>query len=435
MSVKHVLKENTLIQNIRRTSANVIVSAFIIAFGSCSNDEVNSPPTIIEITPKAGVAGMQVTITGEGFSTSLEKNIISFNGVDAEVLSASATQLIVVVPEVETTGMVPTTIGSNQLEGPSFRYYDVFVLVNHYMVTTVAVKVLKNGTFIPITDGSEFTRGWSLAVEGDDIYVAGDTSRSSGMSLIPTPVYWKNNIMYPLPFESTQDYITSLPSISIDEGDVYISGNEIYPPNTIAKYWKNGEPTSLIKPDYKTNSTSVLALNGDVYVGGSIQNDIDNLATYWKNGVENIMPGDLTSSISQILMEGTDLYVLGNDLENSQVIYWKNNELVTISNGGIQAGAQSIAVSGSDVYIVGQDTPSALKARLWKNGIGEDVLEDDPNVYESYATDIIARDGNIIIMGVIRMKSGEEKAYIKINEYLQLIPLEDNMETSDLVVR
>ena len=433
MSVKHALKENTLIQNIRRTSANVIVSAFIIAFGSCSNDEVNSPPTIAEITPKAGVAGMQVTITGEGFSTALEKNIIRFNGVDAEVLSASATQLIVVVPEVETTGTVLVTVGSNGLEGPSFRYYEVFVLYNHFGNGNSAVKVLKNTDIEPITDGSRSVRGYSLVVDGDDIHIAGDVVESN----ILVPAYWKNNVEQILPTVGGRGTASG---IALDGNDVYVSGSdsEEFGANQMAKFWKNNEPTGIVKSDYYTSSSSLMVIDGDIYIGGAITSTVspNSIPTYWKNGGENIMSGDrLNSNIIDMEMEGPDLYALGFATDYSEIVYWKNNELVPVANAGNPAFAKSISVSGTDVFIAGNDVSTVSKARLWKNGIGEDVFEYDPLVDDSQAVKVISMDGNVIVLAYLRMMGGEKKTYVKFNEFFMQLPLDKDMDATDLFIR
>ncbi|WP_371785161.1 RHS repeat-associated core domain-containing protein [Streptosporangium subroseum] len=70
-------------------------------------------PAITTITPVAGPPTTEVTVTGSGFASALPENIVSVNGVRAEVTSATATQLKFVVSQGTTTGklMVATPAG------------------------------------------------------------------------------------------------------------------------------------------------------------------------------------------------------------------------------------------------------------------------------------------------------------------------------------
>jgi hypothetical protein len=62
-------------------------------------------------TPNEGEIGDEVTIQGIGFSTTPENNLVKFNGVEAEVVSATPTTLVVIVPENATTGKISLEIG------------------------------------------------------------------------------------------------------------------------------------------------------------------------------------------------------------------------------------------------------------------------------------------------------------------------------------
>lgn len=83
---------------------------------SCGDDENETAPgpSITSFTPASGLPGSSVTISGKNFSTSPAANQVTFNSVLATVASASATQLVVTVPESATTGKikVTTTAGS-----------------------------------------------------------------------------------------------------------------------------------------------------------------------------------------------------------------------------------------------------------------------------------------------------------------------------------
>ena len=67
---------------------------------------------IFTLLPNHGVAGTQITISGQGFSPSASSDAVSFNGTPATVLTASNTQLTVAVPTGATTGPISVTVGS-----------------------------------------------------------------------------------------------------------------------------------------------------------------------------------------------------------------------------------------------------------------------------------------------------------------------------------
>lgn len=100
-----------------------------IFLAGCSKDESGSDPdpdpipttpTISGINPQSGPAGTEVTVTGTNFSSTVSENTVTFNGVAGTVLSASATQLVGVVPENATSGQVAVTVAGKTAQGPSF---------------------------------------------------------------------------------------------------------------------------------------------------------------------------------------------------------------------------------------------------------------------------------------------------------------------------
>jgi YD repeat-containing protein len=68
-----------------------------------------STVSLIEITPNGGHIGSTVTIYGTGFSTTPSQNTVTFNGVAATVVSASANMLVVTVPAGATSGALVVT--------------------------------------------------------------------------------------------------------------------------------------------------------------------------------------------------------------------------------------------------------------------------------------------------------------------------------------
>ncbi|MFG6693265.1 IPT/TIG domain-containing protein [Burkholderia pseudomallei] len=67
---------------------------------------------IFAFIPTHGEVGTQVTIQGQGFDSNAANDTVSFNGAVTTVLSASVTQLVVVVPSGATTGPISVSVGN-----------------------------------------------------------------------------------------------------------------------------------------------------------------------------------------------------------------------------------------------------------------------------------------------------------------------------------
>jgi hypothetical protein len=110
---------------------------------------------VTSVTPLSARTGEQVTIAGENFGVTPEENIVTFNDVEAEIVSASATSLVVKVPAGvlapsynEINPIVVTTGGQTVTATESFR-----------VLPSVAEFTPKSGTF-----------GTIIKVTGSDFY-------------------------------------------------------------------------------------------------------------------------------------------------------------------------------------------------------------------------------------------------------------------------
>jgi YD repeat-containing protein len=79
----------------------------------------SSQVAVLSFTPASGSVGTSVTVNGSGFSPTAAQNTVQFNGTSANVTSATATRLIVTVPEGATTGLISVTSpgGSDTSDG------------------------------------------------------------------------------------------------------------------------------------------------------------------------------------------------------------------------------------------------------------------------------------------------------------------------------
>lgn len=71
------------------------------------------PPMISDFSPKRGTVGTEVIITGNRFSPILENNRVTLGGIDSEIISASVTQLNVIVPDVIVSHELKLTVESS----------------------------------------------------------------------------------------------------------------------------------------------------------------------------------------------------------------------------------------------------------------------------------------------------------------------------------
>src|SRR5687768_13086334 len=75
---------------------------------------ITTAPYISSFTPGYGLVTDQVAIYGSRFSVTPSSNIVRFNGVQAQVVLATATLLIAEVPVGATTGKISISVNGQQ---------------------------------------------------------------------------------------------------------------------------------------------------------------------------------------------------------------------------------------------------------------------------------------------------------------------------------
>ena len=96
----------------------------VFVFSLVSSWLYSQAPTITSFSPTSGAVGATVTITGTGFNTTAANNVVYFGGVKATVSSATATQIVVIVP-VGGSGKVSATNISTFLTAYSGKYFSI----------------------------------------------------------------------------------------------------------------------------------------------------------------------------------------------------------------------------------------------------------------------------------------------------------------------
>lgn len=88
------------------------------AYDAAGNLTTVAAPTASSVvfagfSPAVGPVGTHVTVSGLGFSGTTSSNVVTFNGVQATVVSASTTSLVVTVPAGASSGPITVTVGSS----------------------------------------------------------------------------------------------------------------------------------------------------------------------------------------------------------------------------------------------------------------------------------------------------------------------------------
>ena len=227
-----------------------------------------------------------------------------------------------------------------------------------------AAKYWKNGQAISLGDAAGAT---SITIAGSDVYVAGWKWEPSGFGAVAVAKYWKNGLPVSLTDGTREAYANC---IIVSGSDVCVAGQEAVNStpfsNRIAKYWKNDVAVLLTGVSSDASANSITVVGNDVYVAG-YENGI---AKYWKNGQSVALSQGIATSI---VVVGSDVYVAGYYQQgqgNSVAKYWKNGQEVSLTSGS-EGYATSVAVFGSDVFVAGFEInyPSfTYAAKYWKNG-------------------------------------------------------------------
>lgn len=211
------------------------------------------------------------------------------------------------------------------------------------------------------------------------------------------PVLWIDGLAQQLPCESSYSEATALIE---DDGVVYVTGYDYNTEYEMGIYgngilWINGARTEISDgvEDF-VECTDMEILNGIVYMCGTrtLSSGAAEKPILYVDGEIRELPsyGSNTYATALCLHEG-DIYVSGyvdvsvldengDTVPRYIAVYWKNDEMIALTDGTTSAMALSIEVRDSDVYVGGHDsdisdTPyTRAYATIWKNG--EVILND-----------------------------------------------------------
>lgn len=119
----------------------------LLFFSACKKDSGPNyqPPVTEPLTITAAVVGDTIVIKGQNFSATASENIVTINGVEATIVSATETEIKIVVPANATSGKVEITVHNNTAEVatltimPLSIYVTKEVMSNGYLHQLVAI--------------------------------------------------------------------------------------------------------------------------------------------------------------------------------------------------------------------------------------------------------------------------------------------------------
>lgn len=366
-----------------------------------------SAPVIVSFTP-TGSIGDTIVIKGTNFSTTPSSNIISFNGVAATVVTATNTELTVIVP-LATTGKLTlnvsgnsTTTGTNFIklgtvstftggtfglvDGPAttaqFRYPASITIDgsgNFYIVDSYAAddkfyirKVSSSGSVNTIATLTGMTWAFGIAVDkSGNIYTA-DNYHHSIKKITPTGIVttfaglgapslpgFTDGIGTTAKFNDPRD-------VAIDKlGNIYVAdaGNssirKITPAGVVSTF-ANGNSTPLLSPSKITIDSS-----GNLYVadyGRILKVTSTGIVTVVAGGNIGFLDGVGTGAMFAFAQGGIAVDAQGN------IFVSDNGRIREINIANLVFTAAGTAVQG---YVNGR----ASKAQFYyPGGIAIDAL-------------------------------------------------------------
>ena len=190
--------------------------------------------TIFGFNPVHGAVGASVTIYGQGFSGTAANDAVTFNGTAATVTSATANQLVAMVPTGATTGLISVTTGGNTAESSSSFVVDGTGIPPAIVQATPAVVSV----------------GGAVTVTGTQLDpVAGQTSvQMGGRDISPSSVA-ASQIQFTVPSNANSGFVTAETAYgqAVSPAPVFVLPSSISPANLVSSGvgQLNGAPVNL----------------------------------------------------------------------------------------------------------------------------------------------------------------------------------------------
>jgi hypothetical protein len=331
----------------------VVTTTLTLGFTACGDSDMRPPPPL----PEEDYSGIKGYLWNEA--------------PNADVYIAGGRRIFKngITQPIYEDGQKEIGVGSIFVSGN-----DVYLAgtLNGSSSGTISIRAAlwKNGEMQILGDENALSNAYDVKVTNGNVYVVGCHHGETGGQ---RAALWINGVLHHL-----EDGHCAY-SIFVDGDDVYVGGDT----SQFGAVWKNGE---IIKEFHyggvsSGKCTSVFVSNGDVYA--AVTDFIAELvdmpifrASVWKNGVIQILGYHAT--VRSVFVSGEDVYVLGDEfyLDNplaTAAMLWKNGVLQRLGGLGSDerpTHASKLFVSGDDVYVTGYEVGSegATTPLIWISG-------------------------------------------------------------------
>ena len=265
-----------------------------------------------------------------------------------------------------------------------------------------------NGTRVELPGGDWAT---DIVVVDGDVYTTGTCGEYA--------CYWINQEKYELPGSWGEGE-----AIAVDGNDVYVAGWFV----NGSCYWKNGQKINLTTNGESQAFAIGVRSNGSVYIGGSyINNHHYVIPCFWKDGNNRTnlpIPNHGDGEVYDITFseDGNMRYYAGYTMKPDNLTgyapkacRWRHTVRTDLPDGTSDislygTGSYGITIDGEDIYVAGytdwigdydDDNTGGRFPRYWKNNTAHD-LEGGPNTIfgTGEANDIRVADGIVVVVGI-----------------------------------
>ncbi len=172
-------------------------------------------------------------------------------------------------------------------------------------------------------------------------------------------------------------------------------------------------------------TTLATATQSHVYVAVQLQNSI-NKALYWKDtDVVALSDGASHALAKRVAVTETGVYIAGNEHNASGKYvakYWKDGIASNLSDGSHHAFADGLFVQGANVYVAGsEETSQQRRAKYWENGTATNLTD---GTKFAVANSVFVADSKVYVSGY--MNEPMETARYWMNGSEVVLPKSDN---------
>ncbi len=154
------------------------------------------PPEITDFNPKKGAAGMQLTITGNNFSSTLQDNTVTFSGgIAANLVSATRSKIVVEVPTGANNGPISVSVNGNSILSTSSFIYTTDPVISYFTPNTGphgSGVTIHGANFDPVSANNEVFFGAISAAtpiaSSDGLRLITNVPSSVGVGFVPLSV-------------------------------------------------------------------------------------------------------------------------------------------------------------------------------------------------------------------------------------------------------